>query len=108
LDDEDTVGEIPTLERRFARARWIGAADPCHEVSTLYDVKQVARRNRRLQGRALAARAADGRLWFVSGTTIVMIDPATCQASDPWRRIDAVSTDGRRIAAAQSLRLPAS
>ena len=87
------------------------AADPYHEVQyTLYDASdglhgEIARQ----QGRALAARAADGRLWFVSGTTIVMIDPRHLPRSQRpvAPRIDAVSTDGRQIAAAQSLRLPA-
>jgi signal transduction histidine kinase len=87
------------------------AADPYHEVQyTLYDASdglhgEIARQ----QGRALAARAADGRLWFVSGTTIVMIDPRHLpRGQRPVApHIDAVSMDGRQIAAAQSLRLPA-
>jgi signal transduction histidine kinase/ligand-binding sensor domain-containing protein len=87
------------------------AADPYHEVQyTLYDGSdglqgEIARQ----QGRALAARAADGRLWFVSGTTIVMIDPRHLPRSQRpvAPRIDAVSADGRPIAAVPNLRLPA-
>ena len=87
------------------------AADPSHEVQyALYDASdglqgEIARQ----QGRALAARAADGRLWFVSGTTIVMIDPRQLPKSQPpvAPRIDAVSIDGRQVAAAQNPRLPA-
>ena len=86
------------------------AADPYHEVQyALYDASdglqgEIARQ----QGRALAARAADGRLWFVSGTTIVMIDPRQLPNSQPpvAPRIDAVSIDGRQIAAAQSRACP--
>ena len=87
------------------------AADPYHEVQyTLFDASdglhgEIARQ----QGRALAARAADGRLWFVSGTTIVMIDPRHLPRSQRpvAPHIDTVSTDGRQIPAAPSLRLPA-
>jgi signal transduction histidine kinase/ligand-binding sensor domain-containing protein len=87
------------------------AADPFHEVQyALYDASdglqgEIARQ----QGRALAGRAADGRLWFVSGTTIVMIDPRQLPKSQPpvAPRIEAVSMDGRQVAAAQNPRLPA-
>ena len=87
------------------------AADRFHEVQyALYDASdglhgEIAR----LQGRALAARAADGRLWFVSGTTIVTIDPRRLpRAQRPVApRIDTVSADGTAMMPSQGLRLPA-
>ena len=87
------------------------AADPFHEVQyALYDASdglhgEIARQ----QGRALAARAADGRLWFVSGTTIVMIDPRRLpRGQRPVApRIDTVSVGGATTTAGQRIRLPA-
>ncbi|MEO8256671.1 MAG: two-component regulator propeller domain-containing protein [Acidobacteriota bacterium] len=87
------------------------AADPSHEVQyTLYDGSdglhgEIARQ----QGRSLAARAADGSLWFVSGTTIVMIDPRHLPPGQRpvAPRVDTVSADGKPIAAVPGLRWPA-
>ena len=86
------------------------AADPFHEVQyALYDASDglhgaIARQ----QGRSLAARSADGRLWFVSGTSIVMIDPRNLPTSQRpvAPRIDAITTDGTAMAAVPGLRLP--
>jgi signal transduction histidine kinase/ligand-binding sensor domain-containing protein len=86
------------------------AADPFHEVQyALYDASdglhgEIARQ----QGRALATRAADGSLWFVSGTSIVMIDPRRLPGNQRpvAPRIDAVTADGTAMAAAPGLRLP--
>jgi signal transduction histidine kinase/ligand-binding sensor domain-containing protein len=87
------------------------AADPLHNVEyALYDASdglhgEIARQ----QGRALAARATDGHLWFASGTTLVAIDPrhlpGTQRPVAP--RIDSVSADGVQIALADTRRLPA-
>ena len=80
------------------------AADPFHEVQyALYDASDglqgaIARQ----QGRALAARSADGNLWFVSGTSIVTIDPRNLPGNQRpvAPRIDTVTGgrhgDGRR------------
>jgi signal transduction histidine kinase/ligand-binding sensor domain-containing protein len=86
------------------------AADPSHEVQySLYDASdglqgEIARQ----QGRGLATRAADGSLWFVSGTSIVMIDPRRLPGNQRpvAPRIDAVTADGAVMAAAPGLRLP--
>ena len=86
------------------------AADPFHEVQyALYDASDglqgaIARQ----QGRALAARSADGNLWFVSGTSIVTIDPRNLPGNQRpvAPRIDTVTADGTAMAAAPGLRLP--
>jgi signal transduction histidine kinase/ligand-binding sensor domain-containing protein len=87
------------------------AADPLYEIRyALYDASdglqgEIARQ----QGRALAARDENGRLWFASGTTLVMLDPRQLPRSQQpvAPRIDAVSVDGMRITPGESVRLPA-
>ncbi len=86
------------------------AADPFHEVQyALYDASDGLQGEiARLQSRSLATRAADGNLWFVSGTSIVMIDPRHLPGSQRpvAPRIDAVAADGTAMAAAPGLHLP--
>lgn len=86
------------------------AADPSHQVQyALYDASDGLQGEiARLQGRSLATRAADGNLWFVSGTSIVMIDPRRLPGSQRpvAPRIDAVTADGTAMAVASGLRLP--
>ena len=87
------------------------AADPLYEVQyAMYDASdglqgEIARQ----QGRALAARDENGRLWFASGTTLAMFDPRQLPRSQQpvAPRIDAVSVDGMRITRGENVRLPA-
>ena len=86
------------------------AADPSHNVEyTLFD------RSDGLQGevawqqsRALAARGADGRLWFASGATLIVIDPRRLPPGPRpvAPRINTVWVDRAQRAPSVSARLP--
>ncbi|HVG56547.1 MAG TPA: two-component regulator propeller domain-containing protein [Vicinamibacterales bacterium] len=86
------------------------AADPSHDVEyRLFD------RSDGLQGevawqpsRALGARGTDGRLWFASGATLIVIDPRSLPPSPRpvAPRIDAVWVDRAQRASAAPARLP--
>jgi signal transduction histidine kinase/ligand-binding sensor domain-containing protein len=86
------------------------AADPSHNVEyRLFD------RSDGLQGevawqqsRALAARGTDGRLWFASGTALIMFDPRSLPPTPRpvAPRIDDVWVDRAQRAPSASARLP--
>ena len=84
-------------------------SDPGHQVEyRLYDrfdgVLSVAVR----LGNPVGTRGADGRLWFVTGSSAVVIDPGQLpdEPAPPPVRIEAVHVDGRPVGAASPLRLP--
>ena len=84
-------------------------SDPGHQVEyRLYDrfdgVLSVAVR----LGNPVGTRGADGRLWFVTGSSAVVIDPGQLpdEPPPPPVRIEAVHVDGRPVGAASPLRLP--
>lgn len=83
--------------------------DPDHQVEyRLYDrFDGVLSMPVRL-GNPVGTRAADGRLWFVTGGGAVVIDPGQLveEQTPPPVRIEAVHVDGRPVAPASPLPLP--
>ena len=84
--------------------------DPGHQVEyRLYDrFDGVLNMPVRL-GNPVGTRGADGRLWFATTGGAVVIDPGRLPAEQapPPVRIEAVHVDGRRVATASPLALPA-
>ena len=113
VDDEDgqlwlsvDVGLVRLNRDEFEKA----AADPAHRLKyELYDTADGLAGVPILNVRA--ARAADGRLWFVRGGGLTVVDPRSLtsgQPQPPWAlRIEDAVADERRLAPARNASLPA-
>ncbi len=76
------------------------AADPDHQISyTLYDESDGLQGPLARLSAQTAARGGDGRLWFVSGSGVAVIDPRTLTARSTTSapHIDHVAMDGEDI-----------
>lgn len=96
---------------RIARSELDKAfADPAYEFRyTRYDRSDGFAGTPHFTGSRTAARAADGRLWFVSGRGLTVVDPLTLRqnAIEPAAvRIERVTADGVRVDASAAGALP--
>ena len=86
------------------------AVDPRHRIEyTLYDASDGLQGDVHWQqSRGLGARAADGRLWFATGTGVSVIDPRNLpmnvRAAAP--RVEQVYDDGRELPLAAAGQMP--
>jgi signal transduction histidine kinase/ligand-binding sensor domain-containing protein len=87
------------------------AGNPGHQIEyALYDESDgMQQGSQTWQSGVGAVRGGDGRLWIATGMGMTIIDPAQLPPGHPpaLPRIEEVTADGRRIAPAQNLALPA-
>lgn len=78
-------------------------ASPSHPVRyNLYDRSDGSAGTPQWYGNRGAVRGQDGRLWFVTGRGVTIINPSSLQessAAPPSVRIESVLADGRRVGA---------
>ncbi len=85
-------------------------ASPAHRIRfSAYDKGDGSAGTSRWFGNRAAVQAADGRLWFVAGRGVTIVDPAVLVhdgASEASVRIEGAVVDGRRLAPRAGSALP--
>ena len=87
-----------------------GLADPAYRLKySAFDKFDGSAGTSRWFGNRAAARATDGRLWFVAGRGVTVLDPAALRetpSSSPAVRIEGALVDGRRLTAHERTSFP--
>ncbi len=101
-----STGIVHLNPAEFAQA----LADPHHPIEyELYDSSDGLAGAPGWQGTPTVARALDGRLWFVTGNGLTVIDPhALREKSTPPIRIESLTADAKTFTPGQPLKLAAS